>query len=73
MNGEDAFVTLLEGLGQLLEAMAVFGPWVLAVGGLLFLIVFSLALTFIISTWRSINRDHAEMRARMRSGRGLRG
>jgi len=64
VNGEDAFVTILEGLGQLLETAAVVGPWVLLVFGLLFLVVFGLALTFIISVWRDLHGDSSRLNRR---------
>lgn len=75
MSDQDSLEMILDPIGQMLEFVASVGPWVLAAGGVLFLIVFGLALTFIVSTWRSINRDHARMDARWgrASGRGYRG
>jgi len=73
VNGEDALEPILVGIGQMLEFANTVGPWVFGVVGLLALVVFVAVSWFILSTWRSINQDHKDMRARMRSGRGLRG
>lgn len=57
-------------LSQLWEFLTQWGPVALIGFAILFLIVFSLALTFIIWTWRSIARHDREMDDRLRSLRG---
>ena len=54
---------------RLWELAETWGPLAIGaaiVAGLLALLVFGMALTFIVRTWRQVDRDHADMRARYR-------
>jgi len=62
-------MTYEELLGKLWELAETWGP--LAIGALVFATLlafaaFAVVLTFIVRTWRQIDRDHADMRAKFR-------
>ena len=57
-------MTTEEVLGTLMNWAESFGPWIIALyvlGTILTLAVFALAVTFIVKTWRRIDRDFDRM------------
>ena len=62
-------MTYEELLGRLWELAETWGPLAIGaaiVAGLLALLVFGMALTFIVRTWRQVDRDWNDMRPRRR-------